>query len=99
MANIKITEKLMGSLSELYYKEYCDQYGWAYISLEQIHENGIKKGVLKFLDLPAWELKEYEMYNSRKYPSMKEETRKFLKEYFKPYNDELYKFLGIDFGW
>jgi len=48
MAEIKITDKLIGSLSEVYYKEYCDQNGWAYISLEQIHERGVKKGILKF---------------------------------------------------
>ena len=48
MAKINITEKLIGTLSEVYYKEYCDQNGWAYVSLEQIHERGIKKGILKF---------------------------------------------------
>ena len=48
MAKIDITEKLIGSLSEAYYKEFCDQNGWAYISLEQIHERGIHKGILKF---------------------------------------------------
>ena len=48
MAKIGITEKLIGTLSEVYYKEYCDQIGWAYISLEQIHERGIKNGILKF---------------------------------------------------
>jgi len=48
MPQIDITPKLIGSLSETYYKEYCDQTGWAYISLEQIHERGIKNGILKF---------------------------------------------------
>ena len=48
MAKIDITGKLIGTLSEAYYKEYCDQNGWAYVSLEQIHERGIKKGILKF---------------------------------------------------
>jgi len=35
-------------LSETYFKEYCDQRGWAYVSLEHIHERGIKKRILKF---------------------------------------------------
>ncbi len=48
MAKIEITGILTGSLSESYFKEYCDQTGWAYISLEQIHENKIKGNVLKF---------------------------------------------------
>jgi len=34
----KITRKFKGSLGELYYKEFCDQKGWAYISLENIYE-------------------------------------------------------------
>jgi len=48
LAIIKITDRLIGSLSEVYFKEYCDQRGWAHVSLEQIHENGIKNNVLKF---------------------------------------------------
>lgn len=48
MAKIDRTERLTGSLSETYFKEFCDQQGWAYISLEQIHENKIKDNTLKF---------------------------------------------------
>jgi len=48
MGEIEITPGLIGNLSEAYFKEYCEQRSWAYISLEQIHENGIKDGVLKF---------------------------------------------------
>ena len=48
MVKIEITKRLIGSLSETYFKEYCDQTGWAYISLEQIHENKIEDNVLKF---------------------------------------------------
>lgn len=48
MAKIRITPRLTGTLAEAYFKEFCDQRGWAYISLEQIHENGIKDGILKF---------------------------------------------------
>lgn len=38
MLSPKITRKFKGSLGELYYKEFCDQKGWAYISLENIYE-------------------------------------------------------------
>ncbi|GKS67501.1 hypothetical protein YTPLAS73_10480 [Nitrosarchaeum sp.] len=48
MTKIDITDRLSGSLSETYFKEFCDQQGWAYISLEQIHENKIKDNTLKF---------------------------------------------------
>ena len=33
------------------------------------------------------------------YDKMNPETRKKLIDFFKPYNDELYKFLGINFDW
>ncbi len=48
MTKIDITDRLSGSLSETYFKEYCDQQGWAYVSLEQINENKIKDNVIKF---------------------------------------------------
>ncbi len=38
MVTPRITNKLRGSLGEIYYKEYCDQRGWAYTSLENIYE-------------------------------------------------------------
>ena len=37
MVTPRITNKLKGSLGEIYYKEYCDQGGWAYISLENLY--------------------------------------------------------------
>ncbi len=39
MVTPRITNKLRGSLGEIYYKEYCDQKGWAYTSLENIYES------------------------------------------------------------
>lgn len=36
---MEITNSLKGALSELYYREGCDQKGWAYISLEAIYNN------------------------------------------------------------
>lgn len=45
---INITPRLLGSLAECYYKEVCDQRGWAYTSLEQIYKNKIQNGKLEF---------------------------------------------------
>lgn len=39
MVTPRITNKLRGSLGEIYYKEFCDQEGWAYTSLENIYES------------------------------------------------------------
>lgn len=55
--------------------------------------------VSKFLDLPNWELKNYEVLNSGNYSGMNPSTRKYLIEFFKPYNQELYESLGMDFNW
>ena len=49
MVNIKVTSKLLGTLGESYYKEYCDQKGlWAYCSVEFIDKVGINDGFLEF---------------------------------------------------
>ncbi len=35
----------------------------------------------------------------KKYRPMRKETRKFLRDFFAPYNDKLYALLGEDYGW
>lgn len=57
--------------------------------------------VLNFLGLSSLNLKHYKMYKKRHYdePKMDPELRKNLGEFFKPHNEQLYKFLGVDFGW
>jgi len=69
---------------------------------------------IEFLELPRWELKEYKKYNYQgshfgqafssvkpklPYGKMAPLVREQLIEYFRPYNQQLYEFLGIDFGW
>ena len=39
--------------------------------------------------------KNIQIYTKQMEPS----TRKFLKDYFTPYNEELYKLLGVNFNW
>jgi hypothetical protein len=55
--------------------------------------------VLEFLGLPKYLLTAYKTFNVGKEVSMDTEMRNFLMNYFRPYNEELYKFLGKDFGW
>ncbi|MFO8148313.1 MAG: sulfotransferase domain-containing protein [Gillisia sp.] len=59
--------------------------------------------ILDFLSIPRVNIERFEnMYygkNKPKYPKMNYTTRKRLKEYYKPHNERLYKFLNKDFGW
>lgn len=59
------------------------------------------KNVLSFLNLPSVELKDYQPIGAGKYKNSKIEPvfRKQLVEYFKPYNNELYQFLGVNYQW
>ena len=54
--------------------------------------------IYEFLGLPQFNYK-YVHYNLGKYPPMKDETRRLLIEYYKPYNEKLYKLVGKSFDW
>jgi len=53
----------------------------------------------KFLGISEFEVKNFGKFQSGEYKKMSEYTRQKLDEFFKPYNQRLYKFLGTDFGW
>jgi Sulfotransferase domain len=55
--------------------------------------------VLRFLGVPAFSLREYDVFNPRKYSDMSPETRQSLVEYFAEPNERLYDLMGVDFGW
>ena len=58
------------------------------------------KQVLDYLNLPDWVPKKYQKYNYNRYSQrIKPETKKYLKQYFEPHNQNLYELLGKDFGW
>ncbi len=53
--------------------------------------------IFNFLELSSFEIERKTEMNVGKYKPMKIETRKKLNEYFKPFNEELIEFLGMDF--
>jgi Sulfotransferase domain len=55
--------------------------------------------VLRFLDLPPWELSEYKPYNAREYSTMNAATRRRLIDYFEPHNRRLRELVGQKFAW
>ena len=52
-----------------------------------------------FLGLPRIPLPSYEQFNAGTDNSLSSEIRSHLIEYFRPYNKQLYDYLGTDFGW
>ncbi len=52
-----------------------------------------------FLGLPPKAFENFWQSNKGNYPPMSDQTRKRLLEYFAPYNQELYKYLGVDWQW
>lgn len=54
--------------------------------------------VCNFLNVGEWDF-EYMKGPSYPYPKMNEQTRKKLNEYYQPFNQELYEFLGVNFNW
>ncbi len=55
--------------------------------------------VFQFLGLSSYNKKNFVRHNVGKYSQINSQTREFLKDYFKPYNEQLNKFIGNNFGW
>jgi hypothetical protein len=60
---------------------------------------GTFQQVFEFLGLSPFDIVLKKEHSVSDYPPMKPETRNQLQEYFKPFNQELYKLTGRDFGW
>ncbi|MEJ2627881.1 MAG: sulfotransferase domain-containing protein [bacterium] len=82
---------------------------WRYFPREQLlilksedffdDSSGVLRKVLAFLGLPdtGWEVKVKTRCQAGRYPKMNPSTKKYLLEYFEPYNQELYELTGIRF--
>ncbi len=68
---------------------------------EELFENpeSTYNKILNFLELPSFSLPIYKKFKSKTYKKLEPELRKKLGNFFKPYNEKLYDFLGTDFGW
>ena len=55
--------------------------------------------IFDFLKLPNYKIRDLTKRNEAKYPTMNQDTRKLLVEYFRPYNQQLYDLLGRKFDW
>ena len=57
------------------------------------------KEVFEFLGLPENEGGEYRKLNSGSYSPISESMRHLLNDYFRPYNQKLEEYLGMEFNW
>lgn len=71
------------------------------IKSEDLYENPgqVLEQTLAYLGLRPWTLASFRAYHLSEYDEIAPATRKRLTEYFAPYNQQLYAFLGRDFGW
>lgn len=60
---------------------------------------GVAKRIYQFLELPEYEPVEMAVRNAGPAGRMDPETRQMLVEFFAPLNQELYDYVGCDFGW
>lgn len=55
--------------------------------------------MLDFLEIPRWTPETYSIPNKREYTGVSPLIRQRLDEYYKPHNQRLYEYLGVDLGW
>ncbi|WP_170861295.1 sulfotransferase [Geitlerinema sp. PCC 9228] len=63
-----------------------------------VDPQSVLKEIWQFLDLPEWYPEQYSKYK-QSYSSIDPQLREKLMDYFRPYNEKLYEYLGRDFGW
>ncbi|MDH3312849.1 MAG: sulfotransferase domain-containing protein [Nitrosopumilus sp.] len=55
--------------------------------------------VYDFLDIPKSNSKKFKVFNEGHNPIMKKDTRKYLSDYFREYNEQLYDYIERKFVW
>jgi hypothetical protein len=55
--------------------------------------------VQDFLEIQHWTPEKYSTPNKREYTGISPSIRQRLDEYYKPHNQRLYEYLGVDLGW
>lgn len=68
---------------------------------EDLFENpqSVLNRIYEFLDIPKIRHKGFKKIFTHEYEKINKKTREYLKDYFRPYNEQLYEYLGLDFNW
>jgi hypothetical protein len=53
----------------------------------------------EFLGMKNLESIKFDVHNALPYQKIKESTQRTLLDYFEPYNQKLYRYLGMNLGW
>ncbi len=97
--------------SHLFYSLYiCHLKGWLTVfpreqflilRSEDLLENPstTMKQVYSFLGLPDYQLSKYKKFNVTSHPPISDDLYSKLKEFYRPYNQELEEYLGMKFDW
>jgi hypothetical protein len=54
---------------------------------------------IDFLGMSSYELTNFDIHNALPYQEIKQSTQRTLMDYFEPYNQKLYQYLGMNLGW
>jgi len=83
-------------------KIWCDLFPKnQLLFINDLAQNPIKtfNEIFDFLNLRQYSIQNFEKQNVSKYTPMKEETRKFLNDFYKPYNENFFHLINQQFDW
>jgi hypothetical protein len=55
--------------------------------------------IFNFLDLPYYQIPDYQKLNRGYYPDIKDSIRQKMSDFFRDYNHKLEEYLGVRFNW
>ena len=85
----------------IYWMKFFPKENFHIISSEEFFKNPTKNfnKLFNFLGISEFNYEKYIQYNTGNYDSMKNSTRKYLSEFYKPHNEKLYELIGKNFNW
>ncbi len=101
---IKTTKYLLSGLYIFFIEKWMSLFPkeqFLILRSEDFYSNPstVMKQVFDFLDLPNHQLSDYKQYNAGSYKPMDENLYQKLSDFFKPYNQMLEEYLGMNFNW
>ena len=113
ISNVTVTKSLsIGYLSHGLYAKHLQHFfnyfpreNFFFVRFEDLEEKGefvVMNEICEWLGLETLGKEEWGDFshtNSNEYPDMLEDEEKFLRQFFREPNKELYELLGRDFGW